>query len=276
MNTLLRISFCVMLLGSLMLFQSIASAQWADDFESYSDGQLLDGVGGWGGWDGVSAASGTASSAQARSGSLSIEIGPTTDAVHPFVGEFTSGTVEVVAWMYLPQSTFAADTYFIVNNRYDGSGVNYLWTSQVRFQVLSSTIVCEANGGGGTAPIIFDAWAEIRIVYDMDNNVQETYYDGSLISTGTVVAASGDPTEIANIDLFSTGATNFFDDLSVTPVKSCLPGDVNGDDSVDLLDVTPFVNAVTGGTFQCEADINEDGSVNLLDVTPFVDLLTGG
>lgn len=53
-------------------------------------------------------------------------------------------------------------------------------------------------------------------------------------------------------------------------------GDVNQDGSVDLLDVSPFVELLVSGGFQSEADINGDGEVNLLDVSPFVDLLTGG
>jgi hypothetical protein len=52
-------------------------------------------------------------------------------------------------------------------------------------------------------------------------------------------------------------------------------GDVNGDGVVSLLDVAPFVNAVTNGDFVPEADINRDGVVSLLDVSPFVALLTG-
>ena len=54
-----------------------------------------------------------------------------------------------------------------------------------------------------------------------------------------------------------------------------LKGDVNGDGTIDLLDVAPFVDALTSGTFVPEADVNCDGEVNLLDVNPFVDLLTG-
>ena len=53
-------------------------------------------------------------------------------------------------------------------------------------------------------------------------------------------------------------------------------GDVNMDGSVDLLDVDPFVAAVLGGEFICEADANEDGVVDLLDVDPFVALILGG
>jgi hypothetical protein len=53
-------------------------------------------------------------------------------------------------------------------------------------------------------------------------------------------------------------------------------GDVNQDGLISLLDVAPFVNRLTTGTFQCEADINMDGAVTLLDVAGFVAILTGG
>lgn len=52
-------------------------------------------------------------------------------------------------------------------------------------------------------------------------------------------------------------------------------GDVNRDGSVDLLDVTPFIQLLQNQDFQFEADINGDGSVDLLDVAPFVALLVG-
>ena len=52
-------------------------------------------------------------------------------------------------------------------------------------------------------------------------------------------------------------------------------GDLNGDGMVDLLDVQPFVKALSGSNPNDAADINQDGIVNLLDFQPFVDLLTG-
>ncbi len=55
-----------------------------------------------------------------------------------------------------------------------------------------------------------------------------------------------------------------------------LLGDVNCDGVVNLLDVAPFVDVVSGGGFNPKADINEDGQVNLLDVAPFVAILSGG
>ena len=55
-----------------------------------------------------------------------------------------------------------------------------------------------------------------------------------------------------------------------------MPGDLNEDGAINLLDVGPFVDALAGGETLCQADINGDGMVDLLDVEPFVDLLTGG
>ena len=52
-----------------------------------------------------------------------------------------------------------------------------------------------------------------------------------------------------------------------------LPGDVNLDGQLDLLDVQPFVALLDAGAFQIEADVNNDGLVNLMDVAQFVNLL---
>ncbi len=52
-----------------------------------------------------------------------------------------------------------------------------------------------------------------------------------------------------------------------------LLGDINRDGVVNLLDIGPFVDLLTRGTFDKAGDINGDGAVNLLDVGPFVDLL---
>ena len=55
-----------------------------------------------------------------------------------------------------------------------------------------------------------------------------------------------------------------------------MPGDLNEDGVVSLLDVSPFVEALTSGETLCQADINGDGLVDLLDVGPFVELISGG
>ena len=53
-------------------------------------------------------------------------------------------------------------------------------------------------------------------------------------------------------------------------------GDVNCDGIVNLLDVAPFVEAVSNSVYDVKADANFDGADNLLDVAPFVALISGG
>ena len=64
--------------------------------------------------------------------------------------------------------------------------------------------------------------------------------------------------------------------LALAPTTNFEPGDVNQDGSVNLLDVQPFIDLLSSGTFQEEADTNQDGAVNLLDVGPFIEILGGG
>ena len=85
--------------------------------------------------------------------------------------------------------------------------------------------------------------------------------------------------QIANLLLsavFQTGTSDL--NLTATLIAEgdlILPGDVNGDGLVNLLDVAPFVDALVAGSFNASADVNCDGVVNLLDVAPFISLLNG-
>ena len=55
-----------------------------------------------------------------------------------------------------------------------------------------------------------------------------------------------------------------------------IQGDANCDGVINLLDVSPFVNFITGGNYSAKVDLNLDGDLNLLDVAPFIEVLTGG
>lgn len=82
----------------------------------------------------------------------------------------------------------------------------------------------------------------------------------------------GDFNQDGRLDVVA--ASNADDTITVLlQTGGVLLGDVNLDGVVNLLDVQPFVNLLTGSQFQAEADINQDGSVNLLDVALLVDLL---
>lgn len=63
--------------------------------------------------------------------------------------------------------------------------------------------------------------------------------------------------------------------LSGVETMNNIPGDINCDGEVNLLDVQPFVDLISTGGFLDKADLNKDGAVDLLDVDPFVALLAG-
>lgn len=61
----------------------------------------------------------------------------------------------------------------------------------------------------------------------------------------------------------------------VPGAASVLLGDVNQDLSVDFLDISPFISALSNGVFQSEADIDENEVVDFLDIAPFILILSG-
>ena len=97
-----------------------------------------------------------------------------------------------------------------------------------------------------------------------------------------VVGEVGDTVNI----ITTRGATQIANDgVALDPVigsftitvgeSEILLGDLNCDGEVNLLDVAPFVEFLSNGTFSEKGDFNSDGMLNLLDVSPFVDLLSG-
>ena len=109
---------------------------------------------------------------------------------------------------------------------------------------------------------------------------------GTLTITGTIPEGAFDAVPLMvfnNSDTTPTGVAIYVDNVNfsaqlLVESEGCeFPlGDVNQDGVVNLLDVGPFVEALSGGPAVCEADVNEDGVVNLLDVGPFVEILSGG
>ena len=67
----------------------------------------------------------------------------------------------------------------------------------------------------------------------------------------------------------------------VSTELAILPGDVNFDGNVDVLDVVAIVNHVLGNselgeTAQVAADVNGDGNVDVLDVVAIVNVILAG
>ena len=113
------------------------------------------------------------------------------------------------------------------------------------------------------------------------------YYLNFVFSQGGSTASSHqtvDVTGVRNTAFFEvTTQTNKYQVRDVTDIYlpyldvQSIPGDVNGDGSVNIADVTSLIDYLLGSeldTFDAvAADVNGDGSINISDVTSLIDLL---
>ena len=55
---------------------------------------------------------------------------------------------------------------------------------------------------------------------------------------------------------------------------SCLiPGDINGDEILNVVDIVALVNMILAGEYNPIADLNEDGIVNVVDIVAMVNII---
>ena len=65
-------------------------------------------------------------------------------------------------------------------------------------------------------------------------------------------------------------------ELILSVISEVNPGDINGDDTINILDVVLLVNMILDSTdFSSTADLNGDNVVNILDVVLLVNLILG-
>jgi hypothetical protein len=219
------------LLAALVLLPAVALADWSDNFDSYVQGSGLHGQGGWHGWDGSAGADAYVSGVQSLSAPNSVEITGPSDMVHEYTGS-TSGTCVYTAWQFVP-TDFAGTTYFILLNTYADLGTDN-WSTQVNF-ASATGLVTNDGVDGGTLPLIRERWVEIRVVIDLDANLQTFYYDNQLLYSSSWtenLSPGGGAVNIAAVDLFANGASPvYYDDMSLvcggtTPTENTTWGGV--------------------------------------------------
>ena len=283
MKTRIVLTCCAATL--LAYLPAVAVAQWSDNFDGYANGTVLHDVGGWYGWDNVQAVAGIVTDAQARSAPHSVMLdGGDGDAVRPYTG-YTSGQWVFTAWHYVP-SNLDDLTYFIMNNIYNHGGPHE-WTIEWDFNPVTGQVHDPFRDAWvmNPLPIIFDAWAEIRIEFDLDNDTVDQYYDNQLLMSG-IWTVRGGPAELAAVDLYGPHMIEvYFDDLSLVSAGGDTRGDLNCDGAIDSFDIDPFVLALTDPAgYQAQypncnimnGDINCDGAVDSFDIDGFVECIVTG
>ncbi len=249
----------LLVIGVLFLFLGagatlgVSAMTWADNFDAYTNGQVLDGGpddGGWEGWGNDPQWGAPVSNEQARSSPHSVKIEVNADLVHQYSG-YTSGKWVYTAWQYIPND-FVGETYFILLCGYDGGGSGTIWCVQVHWRSDDDLVVSDFNGE--TAPVVYGRWAEIRCEIDLDQDWLEIYYDGVFLAehawTDTVQGTGGGTLNIAAVDLFANGATKvFYDDISLLPYgQTDLICDAGGPYTGEIDEEIQFIGFATGGT----------------------------
>ncbi|MCF7975282.1 MAG: discoidin domain-containing protein [Phycisphaerae bacterium] len=187
---------------------SIASGQvfW-DDFESYPAGQIV-GQGGWEGWAGDAGAGAPVSTAQAFSGTKSIEIVPTADLVHTY--DISGGKWVFTAKQYIPSGK-TGQTYFILLNQY---GAANDWSIQTTYNLATGAIATWT--GAVSTTIAFDQWVELKYIIDLDLNSVTEYYNG--VEIDTRVWDDNTHGTLQAVDLYGNSAGSvYYDDIRLLP-----------------------------------------------------------
>lgn len=278
------------LLIAVLGLPAVATAQWTEDFDSYTAGTVLDDVGGWFGWNDNPNGAGTVSDIRSRSGPHSIVVSyrDGNDAIRPFTG-YTSGVWSLIVYQFIP-SSLADMSYFVLNNEYNHGGP-YTWAIETHFDPQTGMVNenIRDSSGANALPIIYDAWIEIATIIDLNANTVEHYYDGQLLVNGTW-AENGGPVEIANLNLYAPHNVRvFYDDLTLNPPRRCWGyrcGDANCDGTVSGEDIEAFFMAINDPAgyarafpncdMLCTCDINRDCHVDEDDIVSFFMVMNGG
>ena len=242
-----------LLLGASVFFTANASRTWSDDFDSYTNGQFLDGGpddGGWKGWDNVTTAGAYVTNTQSYSSPHSVDINGATDLVHEYEG-YTTGQWTYRCMQYLP-TDFNGNSYFILLSDYtDGAGDNNKWALVIRFDSVNEIVESEADLV--TLPLITGEWVELRTEIDLDSDWFEFYYDNTLLIEKEWTACWNNAYDgflvIDAVDLFANTATPvYYDDISLIPTGEDLICDAGGPYSGEVDEDIQFTGFATGGT----------------------------
>ena len=191
-----------------------AFTAWYENFDSYGTDISLHGVGGWKGWSNNPAATAYTRDEQRRSLPNSVNIMGASDLVHEYTG-VNSGLWRFTAWQYIPV-TFIGESYFILLNQYDDTGLTLNWSTQVDF-IAAQGLVHNDGTAGGTLPIIYSQWVRILVEIDFEADLQRFYYGGNLLFQGswTDGVSGGGILNFAAVNLDSSNSSElYYDDIS--------------------------------------------------------------
>ena len=107
---------------------------------------------------------------------------------------------------------------------------------------------------------------DVVIPYDHANSLLWQY-----VNSGFMPPGANDLTQ-SQVNLIS----QWIDEGALSEPYEPLPGDVNDDGTVNILDIVQLANMILSDDYQESADLNGDGNLNILDIVQLVNIILGG
>ena len=197
----------------------------SEDFESYSDGDVLTDVAGDNGWRewgadfGAASAgySSLASSAYAANGSMSgRSVSNETvdsDGIYAW-NNINAGQYMIKMSLYVPEGS--AGGYIGIGDNMMDINENY---STMYYIISGDTLLLVSDGAAyiAQAPLTPGAWDAVDLMVDLDGNTSEVFLNGVSAGTGTAGNGAMAVNGLGAFDLWGTGIDVFADPVEYNP-----------------------------------------------------------
>ena len=197
----------------------------SEDFESYSDGDVLTDVAGDNGWRewgadfGAASAgySSLASSAYAATGSMSgRSVSNETvdsDGIYAW-NNINAGQYMIKMSLYVPEGS--AGGYIGIGDNMMDINENY---STMYYIISGDTLLLVSDGAAyiAQAPLTPGAWDAVDLMVDLDGNTSEVFVNGVSVGTGTAGNGAMAVNGLGAFDLWGTGINVFADPVEYNP-----------------------------------------------------------
>lgn len=191
---------------------------FADNFDSYSNGQGVVGMNGWESWCGTGE-NANASNVFSNSPPNSLHTDSFDDIVQDTDENVLTTGLWVLEFNHYVDNAATGSTYIIALNQYCNTTNN--WSLQVNFNATTDQVVAE-GGNAEQTTLVRGQWVPVRVEIDLDNDTHDIYYNGQLLvddRSWSEGVSGGGIVAISCFDFFSNGSIegSFFDDVSFGP-----------------------------------------------------------
>ena len=218
-------------LAPVLILAGSASAggtDFADNFDSYSNGQGVVGMNGWESWCGTGE-NANASNVFSNSPPNSLHTDSFDDIVQDTDENALTSGQWVLEFNHYVDGAATGVTFIIGLNSYCNTTNN--WSLQLAFDADQNIVEAQGPfggmGGNEQTALIRDQWVPVRVEIDLDNDLQDIYYNNQLLvddrSWSNGVSNNGQGiVAISCFDFFSNGSIegSFFDDVVFGPAPS--------------------------------------------------------